>query len=120
MNSDSARFFEFGDYRLDARKRLLLKNGEQVQISPRIFDLLLVLVQNEGEILTHDDLLDKVWDGMFVEQSNLKKSVSALRHILGEHPDERLYVQTVPRRGYCFVAPVNAVFETGPNGRDPN
>ncbi len=109
MKDGTTRFFEFGEFRLDARKRLLLKNGENAQISPRIFDLLLVLVQNEGEILSHDDLLDKVWDGAFVEQSNLKKSISALRHILGEHPDQRLYVQTVPRRGYSFVAPVRAV-----------
>lgn len=115
MNSDQIRFYEFGEFRLDARKRLLLKNGEHTQISPRIFDLLLVLVQNEGEILGHDDLLDKVWDGMFVEQSNLKKSVSALRQILGEHPDERLYVQTVPRRGYSFVAPVRRIEADAPD-----
>lgn len=109
MGSNDIRYYEFGEFRLDARRRILLKNGEPQHLSGRIFDLLLVLVQNEGRILEHNDLLDRVWEGMFVEQSNLKKSVSALRHILGEMPDESLYVKTIPRRGYSFVSPVRAI-----------
>ncbi|HMS40365.1 MAG TPA: winged helix-turn-helix domain-containing protein, partial [Pyrinomonadaceae bacterium] len=81
METQNFRFYEFGEFRLDSRRRILLKNGEQIQLSARIFDLLLVFLQNEGEILGHEDLLDKVWEGTFVEQSNLKKSVSALRQI---------------------------------------
>jgi Tol biopolymer transport system component/DNA-binding winged helix-turn-helix (wHTH) protein len=115
MDSNDIRYYEFGEFRLDARRRILLKNGEPQHLSGRIFDLLLVLVQNEGRILEHDDLLDRVWEGMFVEQSNLKKSVSALRQILGELPDESLYVKTIPRRGYSFVSPVRALADdTGP------
>lgn len=109
MESNDIRYYEFGEFRLDKRRRILLKNGEPQHLSGRIFDLLLVLVQNEGRILEHDDLLDRVWEGMFVEQSNLKKSVSALRQVLGELPDESLYVKTIPRRGYSFVSPVRAV-----------
>lgn len=109
MEFSGIRYYEFGDFRLDARRRVLLKNSEDIQLSSRLFDLLLVLLQNEGRILEHDELLDKVWEGMFVEQSNLKKSVSFLRHILGEHPHDSLYIKTVPRRGYSFVAPVRAL-----------
>ena len=109
METQNFRFYEFGEFRLDSRRRILLKNGEQIQLSARIFDLLLVFLQNEGEILGHEDLLDKVWEGTFVEQSNLKKSVSALRQILGENPNESLFIKTVPRRGYCFVAKVHAI-----------
>jgi DNA-binding winged helix-turn-helix (wHTH) protein/Tol biopolymer transport system component len=109
METLTTRYYEFGEFRLDARRRILLKNGDQIPLSSRIFDLLLVLLQNEGQVLEHDELLDKVWEGMFVEQSNLKKSVSALRHILGEQPNESLFIKTIPRRGYCFVAPVRAV-----------
>ncbi len=112
MGTESFRYYEFDDYKIDARRRLLFKNGERVALSARIFDLLLVLVQNEGRILDHDELLDKVWEGMFVEQSNLKKSVSALRQILGEQPGEGLYIKTVPRRGYSFVADVRAMPDT--------
>jgi Tol biopolymer transport system component/DNA-binding winged helix-turn-helix (wHTH) protein len=112
MGTENFRYYEFDEYKIDARRRILFKNGERVPLSSRIFDLLLVLVQNEGRILEHDELLDKVWEGMFVEQSNLKKSVSALRQILGERPDESLYIKTVPRRGYSFVADVRAISDT--------
>ena len=108
MDSNEIRYYEFGEFRLDVRRRILLKNGDPQRLSGRIFDLLLVLVQNEGRIIEHDELLDRVWEGMFVEQSNLKKSVSALRQILGEQPNESLYVKTIPRRGYSFVSPVRA------------
>jgi DNA-binding winged helix-turn-helix (wHTH) protein/Tol biopolymer transport system component len=109
MDAKDTRYYEFGDFRLDTRRRILLKDGEPVNLSGRIYDLLLIMVQNEGRILEHDELLDKVWEGMFVEQSNLKKSVSALRQVLGEQPNESLYVKTIPRRGYSFVSPVRAV-----------
>jgi len=109
MGTENNRYYEFDEYKIDARRRILFKNGERISLSSRIFDLLLVLVQNEGRILEHDELLDKVWEGMFVEQSNLKKSVSALRQILGESPNESLYIKTIPRRGYSFVADVRAL-----------
>ena len=109
MEIGNARYYEFGEFRLDKKRRNLLKNGERISLSGRVFDLLLVLVENEGQILDHDALLDKVWGETFVEQSNLKKAVSALRHVLGEQPNESLYVKTIPRRGYSFVAPVRAL-----------
>lgn len=109
MDNSFIRYYEFGEFRLDTRRRTLLKDGENLPLSGRIFDLLLVLLQNEGRILDHDELLDKVWEGMIVEQSNLKKGISALRQILGENANESRYVKTIPRRGYSFVAPVQAV-----------
>jgi Tol biopolymer transport system component/DNA-binding winged helix-turn-helix (wHTH) protein len=114
MSSSDIRFYEFGEFRLDTRRRILLKNGDPQHLSGRIFDLLLVLIQNEGRIVEHNELLDTVWEGMFVEQSNLKKSVSALRHVLGEQPNESLYVKTIPRRGYSFVSPVRAFGDDTP------
>jgi eukaryotic-like serine/threonine-protein kinase len=113
MGTENFRYYEFDDYKVDARRRILFKNGERVALSARIFDLLLVLVQNEGRVLDHQELLEKVWEGQFVEQSNLKKSVSALRQILGEQPNESLYIKTVPRRGYSFVADVRGIPEEG-------
>ena len=112
METKNFRFYEFGEFKLDTRRRILFKNDEQIQLSGRVFELLAVFVQNEGQVLEHEELLDKVWEGTFVEQSNLKKSVSALRQILGENPNESLFIKTVPRRGYCFVAKVHAFNET--------
>ncbi|MEP7075325.1 MAG: winged helix-turn-helix domain-containing protein [Acidobacteriota bacterium] len=109
MESEQVRYYEFGEFRLDIRRRNLLKNGIPAQLTGRLYDLLLVLLQNEGKILDHEDLLDQVWDGMIVEQSNLKKGISALRQVLGENPNESLYIKTIPRRGYSFVATVRAL-----------
>lgn len=109
MEDGNNRFFGFGDFRVDARRRILSKNGETISLSPRNFDLLLVMIENEGQILSHDDLLDRVWEGTFVEQANLKNAISVLRRVLGEQANEALYIRTVPRRGYSFVAPVEVL-----------
>jgi DNA-binding winged helix-turn-helix (wHTH) protein/Tol biopolymer transport system component len=103
------RFFEFGEFRLDTHRRTLQKNGAPVHLTPRSFDLLCVMVENAGRVLEHDELLDKVWEGAFVEQGNLKKTISALRQALGESPETSEFITTVPRRGYRFTAPVRPV-----------
>jgi DNA-binding winged helix-turn-helix (wHTH) protein/Tol biopolymer transport system component len=106
MSETKIRFFEFGEFRLDAHRRILQKNGEAVHLTPRSFDLLCVMVENAGRVLEHDELLDKVWEGTFVEQGNLKKTISALRQALGESPEASEFITTVPRKGYRFTAPV--------------
>ena len=103
-------FYEFSEFRLDARRRALSKNDEKVPLSARNFDLLLFMVENGGRILEHDELLDKVWAGTFVEQATLKKGISALRRILDEKPENE-FIKTIPRRGYSFVSPVRVVRE---------
>lgn len=109
MTENGFRFFEFGEFRLDAYERTLQKNGEPIHLTPRIFDLLLVMVENAGRVLEHDELLDKVWEGAFVEQTNLKKSVSTLRQALGESPEASRFIKTIPRRGYSFTASVRTL-----------
>lgn len=102
--------YEFGEFRLDARRRALSKNGEKVPLPARNFDLLLFMVENGGRILEHDELLEKVWAGTFVEQATLKKGISALRQILAEKPENE-FIKTIPRRGYSFISPVRVVPE---------
>src|SRR5687767_10701321 len=109
MAEEIPRFYEFGDFFLDAHRRIVRRNGTEVHLTPRAFDLLRVMVENPGRILDHDELLDKVWDGAFVEQGNLKKAVSVLRVALGESPEAGEYITTVPRRGYRFSADVRPV-----------
>jgi Tol biopolymer transport system component/DNA-binding winged helix-turn-helix (wHTH) protein len=106
MEGKNFRYFEFGEFRIDLRRRILTKNGEIVPLAPRNFDLLLFLIENEGRVLSHDELLDAVWEGAFVEQSNLKTAISILRGTLGESPNQSLFIKTVPRKGYSFVSPV--------------
>ena len=87
MKEGNFRYFEFGEFRVDTRRRILLKNSEMVALSPRNFELLVVMIENEGRILSHDELLDKVWEGTFVEQANLKNAISVLRKIFGGKPN---------------------------------
>ena len=107
-----AKSFRFEDFELDARKRLLLKHGTPVSLTSKTFDLLLVLVERHGEVLSRDELFERVWPGQFVEEGNLTVHVSTLRKIFGERSDEHRFIVTVPGRGYSFVAEL----DEGANG----
>lgn len=109
MSLKGPRFYEFGEFRLDTRLRTLSKRGETLPLSSRNFDLLVYLVENEGRILGHDELLENVWSGTFVEQSNLKKGIWTIRKLLEDGASQESFIKTVPRQGYSFVAPVTAL-----------
>ena len=102
--------YEFGPFRVDARERRLFRNDEVVPLTPKVFDLLLVLVQNHGHILTKDEMLRLVWPDTEVEEGNVSRNISTLRSALGERPNEHQYIETAPWRGYRFVANVKEVF----------
>jgi DNA-binding winged helix-turn-helix (wHTH) protein/TolB-like protein/Tfp pilus assembly protein PilF len=106
------RFYEFGPFRVDTMKRRLLRDGYIVPLTPKAFDTLLVLIENWGQVVEKDDLMEKVWPGIAVEENNLTQNVSALRKALGERRDEPQYILTVSGLGYRFIASVN---ETWPD-----
>jgi DNA-binding winged helix-turn-helix (wHTH) protein/TolB-like protein/Flp pilus assembly protein TadD len=107
MLKSSKHFYEFGPFRVDAVKRRLLREGEIVSLTPKAFDTLLVLIENSGRVVEKDDLMDKVWAGLAVEENNLTQNISALRKALGERRDEPQYILTVSGLGYRFIASVN-------------
>lgn len=98
--------YEFGPFRVDTRERQLIRNGEVVPLRPKVFDILLMLVQNSGHILTKEDVMKHVWSNTTVEEGNISRTISTLRTALGERPHERRYIETIPWRGYRFVANV--------------
>ena len=104
--------YEFADFRLDAEERLLLRAGEVVPLTPKAFDLLLALIEQPGHLLEKEVLLKTVWPDAFVEENNLADNISRLRKTLGEGEDGRKFIETVPRRGYRFVAEVKALNDT--------
>jgi DNA-binding winged helix-turn-helix (wHTH) protein/tetratricopeptide (TPR) repeat protein len=99
-------FYEFGAFRIDPGKRLLLRDGHPVPLTAKVFDTLLVLVENRGRVVEKDELMRLVWLGTVVEESNLSQNVFTLRKVLGEMPHDHRYIATIPRRGYQFVAEV--------------
>ncbi len=103
--------YEFGPFSLDLEERCLERDGEVLPLTAKTFDLLLTLVERRGRVVTKDELFDTVWAGSFVEESNLTVSVSALRRALGDRPAASQYIETVPKRGYRFVAPVREISE---------
>ncbi|HEY6245466.1 MAG TPA: winged helix-turn-helix domain-containing protein [Pyrinomonadaceae bacterium] len=105
MQHDS-HSYDFGRFRLKTAERVLLREGEPVPLTPKVFDILITLVENRGQIVEKDDLMKKVWPTTFVEEGNLTQNVSLLRKALGESAGGIQFIETVPRRGYRFVAPV--------------
>ena len=115
MREQMRRFYDFGPYRLDPVKRVLLKEGVPIQLTPKAFDMLLALVEERGQILPKDVLMNRVWSGSFVEEGNLAVTVSMLRKALGEARGDNLYIVTVPGKGYSFVADVHEFFDEEPD-----
>ena len=98
--------YEFGPFRVDVLRRLLLREGKQVRLPAKAFEILLVLLEGKGRLIEKDELMRKVWHDAVVEENNLTVNISALRKSLTESPGEHRYVVTVPGRGYQFVADV--------------
>lgn len=109
MNQEEHNFFEFGPFRLDATEGVLIRRGEPVRLTPKALKLLLVLVQHGNHILDKDELMKQVWPDAVVEETNLAGNIHALRKILGEGNGEARYIETIPKRGYRFVAAVRQV-----------
>lgn len=116
MNKQTKHFYQFGSFRIDPAERLLLRNGENVRLTPKVFEVLLYLVENPGRVLDKDELMKEIWSETFVEEVNLAKNISVLRKALGEDGGaERQYIETIPKRGYRFSADVEQVWdETDP------
>jgi len=99
--------YSFGDFRIDAVERVLMRKGELVPLTPKVFDLLLLLVENHGHVVEKERLMKEVWPDAFVEEGNLTQNISVLRKALGNSINGNQYIQTIPRRGYRFVGSVS-------------
>lgn len=113
MSEPERRIFEFGPFSLDAAEHTLWRAGQPVPLRPKVFDILLALVERPGHLVGKDELIRLIWPEQFVEEGNLNKTVSLLRLALGESRNgggnADKYIETVPKRGYRFVADVRTV-----------
>ena len=101
--------YEFGPYRIDTGERLLHRGDELISLPPKVAGTLLVLVRSAGRMVDKGDLMKAVWPDTFVEEGALTRNISLLRKTFGDTGDESVYIETIPKRGYRFVAPVRAV-----------
>src|SRR3974390_1035620 len=101
--------YEFGPYRIETGERLLHGGEELVPLPPKVAETLLVLVQNAGRMVDKNDLLKAVWPDTFVEEGALTRNISLLRKTFGDTGDNPSFIETIPKRGYRFVAPVQSV-----------
>ena len=118
MGEHSQHFYEFGRFRINTGDRVLLRDQEIVPLTPKVFDILLALVESSGQVISKDGLMKKVWPDSFVEEGNLTQNISLLRKALGEGQNGHQYIETVARRGYRFVAPVRESRDSGFDSRD--
>jgi serine/threonine protein kinase/dipeptidyl aminopeptidase/acylaminoacyl peptidase len=109
MSGQTEHFYAFGPFRLDSEKRVLVRDDAPVPLAPKVAETLLLLVENAGHLVDKDELMRRVWPEAFVEEGNLNKNIFVLRKLLGVWGGGREYIETVPKRGYRFVAPVNEV-----------
>ncbi len=109
MSLQGREVYDFGPFTVEPKERTLLRDGQAVPLPPKAFDLLVVLVTRASRLVTKEELLREVWPEAFVEEANLSYTVSLLRKALGDEGERHQYIDTVPKQGYRFVAPV-----TGP------
>ena len=106
MARQSTRWYMFGPFRIDPTERVLRSNGDIVPLTPKVFEMLLALVESSGRVVQKKELLDRIWPGVFVEEANLNVNMSILRRVLGDDSRKRQYIETISKRGYRFIAPV--------------
>ena len=111
MDRASRHFYEFDTFRINVGDRQLVQNGTRIALTPKVFDVLLFLVENAGRTVGKEELMEHVWTDSFVEEGNLNRNVSTLRKVLSDDALHPKFIKTAPKIGYSFVGEVNEVWE---------
>ncbi len=109
MDKKESRLYEFDRFCLDASEGILRCDQQETPLTPKVFETLLLLVENSGRVVGKDELMKTIWPDNFVEESSLTQNISLLRKALGDGSDGRRFIETIPKRGYRFIAPVRVV-----------
>ena len=113
MNHPAGPVRAFGPFRYDPEQRLLFRAGAIVPLVPKAIDTLHVLLERHGRVVEKHELMQLVWPDTVVEEVGLARNISLLRKALGDEGDPNEYIETIPRRGYRFVAPVTETAQAG-------
>ncbi len=106
MNVQNKSIYEFGSFRLDPAQHILLRDGQLVSLTPKVFETLRILVESGGQVVEKDELLNKIWSDTIVEEASLAKNISVLRKVLSENGSGESGIETIPKRGYRFTTPI--------------
>ena len=101
--------YDFEGFRVDTHQRCLWRDEDIVSLTPKAFETLLVLIRNNGNVVTKDAILDEVWKDTFVEEATLAQNISTLRKTLAKYDKDTEFITTIPRRGYRFVVDVTEI-----------
>jgi len=117
---EPAKSFSFGPFQFDMEQRLLLRDGKPIPLAPKAVSILAILVESHGKLVERDDLMNRVWPNLFVEEGNLTVNIFALRKILDAGCNGGPTIETIPKRGYRFVVPVEEISGIGSAGGAPS
>lgn len=120
MNTAPGVIYEFGPFRMDPGREVVLRDGRLLAITPKAFDVLRVLVCRGQGVVSKDELMQAVWAGRVVEEANLSQCIFLLRKLLGDTPEARRYILTLPGKGYRFIAPVRVLAPATPDADAAN
>src|SRR5215831_8781875 len=113
MSVIGKHLYQFGVFAVDTDQRIVLREGKPLPLAPKLFETLLILVEHNGRIVSKDELMSRLWPDTFVEDSNLTFNIQQLRKALGDNARNPVYIETVARRGYRFIAGVEDVSDYG-------
>lgn len=113
MSAETRQFYEFENFRLDPNEKTLFRDDKPVALTPKVFETLQVFVEHAGRLLGKNELMERIWRDQFVAESNLTFNIKMLRRILNDDAHQPRFIETVPRRGYRFIAKVNHRLEAG-------
>src|SRR5271155_4630294 len=113
MATEPRILYEFGPFRMDPDRQVLLRENELVPVTPKAFDILFALVRRSRDVVSKEELLKEIWPDSFVEESNLSQNIFLLRKALGDTAENRQYIVTLPGRGYRFAATVRTITDHG-------
>lgn len=111
MSNPVKYIYEFGPFRLDLEQRIMWKGEQAVGLAPKVFETLVLLIERRGNVISKKEMMNVLWPDHYVEEANLSQNIFLLRKILGERQGEAKYIDTVPKRGYSFVASVKETLE---------
>jgi len=108
MSAQTPHCYEFGNFRLDTKEKILFRDNQPIALRPKVFETLQVLVENAGHLLGKEQLMRTIWKDQFVEESNLTFNIKMLRRALNDDAHQPRFIETVSRRGYRFIAEVHS------------